>query len=130
MPNHRTSARVRWLAERLLWWPLLAAVGYAWYLFGARLMHAFGPGGLADQLGPAAGLMLAAAVVVTLWRWSTRDSRRFTLEAGTCPRCYALITRYEYPPLPGVRDEPLRGWHCDNCGLEDAQTLTPNSSAS
>jgi len=126
MAKARTAARTRWIAERLIWWPLLAGVGFAWYLFGVRAMHWLGT----DQLGPATGLMLAVAVVVTLWRWSARDARRFSIEAGTCPRCYALVSPYEYPPRPGVRDEPLRGWHCENCGLEDVQPLTASGDAS
>lgn len=120
------ATRIRWIAERLLWWPLLAAIGYAWYLFGLRLTHSSGP----DQLSTAAGLMLGVAVVVTVWRWSARDARRFSIEAGTCPRCYTLVTPYEYPPIPGVRDEVLHGWHCDNCGLEDVQPLTASRDAS
>ena len=120
------AIQARWIAERLLWWLLLAAAGFAWYVLGLRLMHWLGP----EQLGRAAGLMLAVAVVISLWRWSTRDNRRFTIEAGTCPRCYALLTPYEYPPLPGIREQALRGWQCDNCGLEDIQPLTPTTGAS
>jgi hypothetical protein len=126
MTSTSTAARTRWITERFLWWSLLAGVGYAWYLFGVRLSHWLGP----DQLSHAVGLMLAVTVVVTIWRWSAHDSRRFTIEAGICPRCYALVTPYEYPPIAGVREEALHGWHCDNCGLEDVQPLTPNSDAS
>ena len=126
MANSRAAARARWIAERLFWWPLLAGVGFVWFLFGTRLMHALG----ADQLAPAVGLMLAVAVVVTLWRWSARDARRFTIEAGTCPRCYNLVTPYQYAPLPGIREEALRGWQCENCGLEDIQPLTASRDAS
>ena len=126
MPSTSPAARRRWIAERFLWWPLLGGVGYAWYLFGVRLTHRLGP----DQLSQAVGLMLAVAVVLTIWRWSARDPRRFTVEAGTCPRCYALVTPYKYPPISGVREEALHGWHCDNCGLEDVQPLTPSRDAS
>ncbi len=126
MPNTPAAVRTRWIAERLLWWPLLAGVGFAWYLFGTRLMHSIG----LHQLASAAGLVLAAAVILTLWRWSTRDARRVTLETGACPRCNAIVTPYEYPPLRGVRDEILRGWHCGNCGLEHVQALTASRDAS
>jgi len=130
MQNRPTASRVRRLAEHLFWWPLLVGVGYAWYLFGIRLAHSYGPNDLGDRLGPAAGLMLAAAVIVTLWRWSSRDARRSSIESGSCPRCNSLVTPYEYPPIPGVREELLRGWHCDNCGLEDVTPLTPSLDAS
>jgi len=130
MASTRLLARVRWIAERLIWWPLLAAVGYAWFLFGTRLTHWLGPGELGEQYGPAVGLMLGAAIVITLWRWSARDARRFSIDAGTCPRCYALVSSYEHPPIAGVRDEPLRGWRCENCGLEDIQRLTVDTGAS
>jgi hypothetical protein len=120
MPNTSAAARARWIAERLIWWPLLVGIGYAWYLFGIRLTHRLGP----DQLSQAVGLMLAVSVVVTIWCWSAWDSRRLTIETGTCPRCYVPVTPYEYPPIPGVREEALHGWHCDNCGLEDVHPLT------
>jgi hypothetical protein len=130
MPSRPAVAHARWLAERLLWWLLLMGVGYAWYLFGIRLARSFGPNQLGDRLGPAAGLMLAAAVTITLWRWATRDAHRSSIEAGTCPRCQAPVTPYAHPPIPGVRDEILRGWHCDHCGLEDVHPLTPSRDAS
>ena len=126
MPNTPTAPRARWIAERLIWWPLLVGIGYAWYLFGIRLTHRLGP----DQLSQAVGLMLAVSVVVTIWCWSAWDSRRLTIETGTCPRCYSIVTPYEYPPIPGAREDPLHGWHCANCGLEDVQPLTPSRDAS
>ena len=112
------------LTERLIWWPLLAAIAFAWFLFGSRLVRSLGP----DALAPGAGVMLAAAVALTLWRWSVRDARRETVEAGTCPRCSALLESFEFTPRPGALAHGLHGWRCPNCGLEEARPLTARNS--
>ena len=114
------------LIERLIWWPLLGTIGVAWFFFGARAMGRFGP----DALAPAAGVMLATAVAITLWRWSVRDAHRETVAAGTCPRCAAAITRFEELPRPGALARGLQGWSCTNCGLEHSEPLTAARDAS
>lgn len=126
-PDHETAraltrrqAFVQALMERLIWWPLLLASSAVWFFFGLRLMRWLGP----DALGPGAGVMLATAVGMTLWRWSVRDARRETVAAGTCPRCAASITRFEERPRPGALALGLQGWRCHNCGLEHSEPLT------
>lgn len=111
---------VQAVGDRLLWWPVLAAASAVWFFFGMRLMSRFGP----DALGPAAGVMLAAAVGVTLWLWSVRDVHRETLEAGICPRCDALLAHLEESPRPGALAQGLESWRCERCGLEEARSLT------
>ena len=98
---------------------MLGLASAVWFFFGMRLMSRFGP----DALGPAAGVMLAAAVGVTLWQWSVRDSHRAALEAGVCPRCGSAIHHYEERPRPGVLSQGLEGWHCARCGLDEAGPL-------
>lgn len=117
---------VQAIGDRLLWWPVLAAASAIWFLFGMRLMSRFGP----DALGPAAGVMLAAAVAVTLWLLSVRDSHRETLEAGFCPRCDAALTHFEETARPGALARGLQGWRCERCGFEEARPLTPTRHAS
>jgi len=114
------------LADRLIWWPILLGASAVWFLFGMRLMRAFGP----DALAPGAGVMVATAVGVTLWRWSVRDDQRETIEAGACPRCAAPITRFQELPRPGALARGLQGWRCENCGLEDSEPLTAARDAS
>ncbi len=114
------------LTDRLIWWSILFGASAVWFLFGMRLMSWLGP----DTLGPPAGVMLATAVGVTLWRWAARDSHHETIEAGACPRCAAPITRFEEPSRPGALVDGLRGCRCDNCGLEDSEPLTAVHDAS
>jgi len=125
----RPGERHAWLlavGDRLLWWPVLALASAVWFFFGMRLMSRFGP----DALGPAAGVMLAAAVAVTLWLLSVRDSHRDTIEAGICPHCDASLTAFEEPPRPGALARGLRGWRCTRCGFEEARPLTATRDAS
>ncbi len=122
----RRQRLVRAFTERLIWWPLLIGASAVWFVFGMRLMRLLGP----DALGPGAGVMLAAAVGITLWRWSVRDAHRETVAAGTCPRCAAAITPFEERPRPGALARGLRGWRCDNCGLEHSEPLTAARDAS
>jgi uncharacterized membrane protein YfcA len=124
--NGSHGPRTRYIADWLLGWPILLATSAVWFFFGARAMYRWGP----DALGPAAGVMLAVAVGVTLWRWSMRDARREAIEAGVCPRCAAAIVAFEEPPRPGALARGLRGWRCANCGLEDVGPLTPARDAS
>ncbi len=105
---------------------MLALASGVWFFFGMRLMSRFGP----DALGPAAGLMAAAAVGITLWFWSARDTHRDSLEAGVCPRCAAPIDRFEEAPRPGALARGLRSWRCASCGLEETQPLTAARDAS
>jgi hypothetical protein len=109
-----------------LWWPVLLLASGIWFFFGMRLMSRFGP----DALGPAAGVMVAAAVGISLWHWSARDSHRESLEAGVCPRCAAAINRYEEAPRPGALALGLEGWRCTRCGLEEVRPLTSERDAS
>jgi len=117
----RRRSLIQSITDRLIWWPILAGACAVWFILGSRVMHRIGP----DPLAVPAGIMIATAVGVTLWRWSARDAHRETLAAGTCPRCYALVTRFEERPRPGALAHGLQGWRCENCGLEEAEPLTP-----
>ncbi len=119
MTTHRSR---RWrlvgrITQSLLWWPLLAVVGISWFFFGLRIARRLG----LSQLAPAVGVMIAAAIVVTLWRWSAADSRRESILAGTCPRCYAAMTRFE-SRSPGNAGQAESSWRCQNCSLEETLT--------
>lgn len=109
-----------------MWWPLLIGASAVWFFFGARLMSRFGP----DALGPAAGVMIAAGVGVSLWLWSARDAHHESVAAGICPRCQSSIVRFEEAPRPGALSDGLSGWRCGSCGIEEAQPLTPERHAS
>ncbi len=103
-----------------VWWVGLAVVApAAWFVTATRLMRL---GGL-HEAAPAIGLLVAAAIAVTLWRWAQTDREQIALAELRCPRCRATLdVRHEHARPAAASG--VQQWTCSGCGYEHAEALT------
>ena len=92
----------------------------AWFVIAARLMRIWG----LREAAPAIGLLAAAVVAITLWRWAQTDREQAALAELRCPRCRATLReRHEHARPEGVA-VGLQRWNCQRCGYEHVEALT------
>ncbi len=105
----------------LVAWSALGAVATAaWFVTATRLMRIWG----LPEVAPAIGLLAAAVVAVTLWRWALADRRQNALAALRCPRCSRSIdVRHEHARADGV-ETGVVSWTCHQCGYQHSEPLT------
>jgi hypothetical protein len=102
------------------WWVTLAVVApAAWFVTAAGLMRLWG----LHEAAPAIGVLVAAAVAVTLWRWAQTDREQIALAELRCPRCRAALdVRHEHARPAAASG--VQQWTCSGCGYEHAEALT------
>ena len=109
----RALAGLPWLL------PTLFAAA-AWFLATVRIMRRSG----AEEAALAAGMIVAFAIAVTVWRSGRGDLERSTLAAGLCPRCRrSLPGTHEHASTRSLADG-LVHWRCDHCGYHRSEALT------
>jgi len=104
----------------LVWGALAALAAGAWFLTGTRISARLG----FEAAAPGIGVIVAAAVAGTIWRWGRADRDAAALEQGVCPRCAAPLTSRHEHAVPGVRREGQVEWHCPACAFERIEPLT------
>lgn len=113
-------------AATLAWGALIVLAAAAWFVTGARISARLG----FDAAAPAVGVIAAAVVAVTIWRWARADGEQVALARGRCPRCRCpLAARHEHA-RPGALAEGLIEWSCAACGYDHTEPLTCERCAS
>ena len=109
-------------AAALAWGALITLAAGAWFVTGTRVSARLG----FDAAAPAIGVIVAAAVAVTIWRWGRADRDAVALERGRCPRCRAPIATRHQHALPGTQRQGRIEWRCATaaCGFERIEPLT------
>ena len=104
-----------------LWWIGLGVVASAaWFVTAVRLTRIWGP----REEAPAIGLLVAAAVALTLWRWARVDREQRALTELRCPRCWeTLQCSHDHARADGLAEGVVR-WSCERCGYQHAEALT------
>ena len=103
-----------------LWLLIGVAAAVGWYSTAASLARRWG---LAEA-ATALGILVAAAVVLTLWRWAADDRARMALEAHRCPHCEAELRNWHEHARPGALAAGLGQWECAHCGFQRSEPLT------
>ena len=102
-------------------WSALGLVATAaWFVTATRLMRIWG----FAEAAPAIGLLTAAVVAVTLWRWAATDRRQSALAVLRCPRCAGAITVQHDHARPGGLATGVQSWTCGRCEFSHAEPLT------
>ncbi len=103
-------------------WIALALVSAAgWFVTGTRLMRLAG----LESASPALGAMVAAIVVIVMWRWARQDRLDRDLIALVCPRCAErLAVTHDHARSDGALARGLTQWRCDACGYDHSRPLT------
>jgi hypothetical protein len=102
-------------------WIALAVIGAGgWFVTGTRLMRLAG----LESASPAVGALLAAAVVIAMWRWAREDRIDRQLAALTCPRCAERMIVTHDHARSGALDGGLTQWRCVACDYEHSRALT------
>ncbi|MDP6605330.1 MAG: hypothetical protein QF664_03590 [Dehalococcoidia bacterium] len=104
----------------IAWLVLGVIASAAWFVTATRLMRLWG----LNDAAPALGLLAAAVVALTLWRWAAADRRGMALAALRCPRCdQPLRTEHSHARPRGVATG-IQRWHCGLCQYEHSEALT------
>jgi len=109
----RTLAAASWLLPALL-------AAAAWFLATVRIMRRSG----AEEAAIAAGLIVAFAIAVSLWRSGRSDLERAALAARRCPRCGRPLPAEHEHGRAGTPRSGVSLWHCDHCGYRRSEALT------
>jgi hypothetical protein len=101
-------------------WVALTVLGtVAWFQFARALAFRFG----LSEAATAIGLLTAALVAATLWRWAKTDRAAQAIAEGRCPRCAASL-RHAHEHARAGWASGLESWACDSCGYERSEALT------
>ena len=110
----------------VVFWVLLGAVAaFGWYATARGLALSWGLRDAATGLG----LLAAAVVVITMWRWARSEHDANALAEGACPRCAGPLSPMHEHARPGSRSPGLTSWSCERCGYERTERLTCESCA-
>jgi len=107
------------------WLALGAVAAFGWYATARGLALSWGLSDAATGLG----LLAAAAVVMTMWRWARSEHDTNALANGACPRCSARVSPVHEHSRPGSQAPGITSWTCEACGYERTRQLTCASCA-
>jgi hypothetical protein len=102
------------------WIALGVVATAAWFVTATRLMRLWG----FSDAAPAIGLIAAAIVALTLWRWAATDRLQRALAVLRCPRCAEAIETQHEHARPGGVETGLQSWTCQQCGYVHSEPLT------
>lgn len=109
---------VRYLT--VAWLALGVVASAAWFVTATRLMQIWG----LNEAAPAIGLLAAAVVALTLWRWAAADRQGSALAELRCPQCEQRLETEHAHARPGGVATGIQHWHCAHCGYEHSEALT------
>ncbi len=119
--GERVLARAALGAWPLVWIVIALVSAGGWFVTGTRLMRLAG----FDGASPALGAVVAAVVVIVIWRWARQDRVDRDLMALVCPRCAGgLAVTHDHARSHGALARGLTQWRCEACGYDHSRALT------